>query len=145
MSNYADSYSLPSFPIPTIPDEVTDLTDDELMSLFRQHVEWQNYLAVKIGDAELAETRAENSLKRAEAKFTSKAENDKLWKAKGERDADETYVVAKDAHTEAYATRKALQIVAGNCERSANFLSRELSRRIGREPNNRRNDRWGGA
>lgn len=145
MSDYIDTYQKPEFDIPVLPDDITDVTDGVLMDIFRQHVEWQNFLAVEVGNAELYETRAENTLRRVEAKFTSKAENDKLWKARGERDADEGYSAAKDAFTNAHARRKALQIVASNCERSANFVSRELSRRIGREPNNRRNDRWGGA
>ena len=48
---------------------------------------------------------------------------------------------AKDDLLNAYARRKMAQVVYENCERSAAALSRELTRRLGRDPMERRNMR----
>jgi hypothetical protein len=49
---------------------------------------------------------------------------------------------ARERALEAYAARKLTQVVYANCERVVALISRELTRRVGREGPERRNARW---
>jgi hypothetical protein len=53
-----------------------------------------------------------------------------------------TMQAARDRQLEAYATRKMTQVVFANCERVVALISRELTRRVGREGTERRMNRW---
>lgn len=110
------------------------------MGKFREQIEWLNYLTSLLVEAESDEADAEADLKLLEAHHMLSA--DKLWAARAARDADPEYVTAKNTYRAARARRKALQMAGEARERSANFLSRELSRRVGREPVNRRDGKW---
>lgn len=130
----------PEGDLPILPEDVTILSDQDLMSKFREQIEWINYLTFILVEAESDEADAEAELKLLEAHHMLGA--DKLWSARAARDSDPDYVQAKDTYRAARARRKALEMTAQARERSANFLSRELSRRVGREPMNRRDNKW---
>jgi hypothetical protein len=114
------------------------------MERFREFVAWQNYAAEMLVKAEVAEHEAEARLHYVEAQALMKDWDGKgTVKARKAEIADDQEVEAASAERLAkYAERKYTKMIYDNCERSASLLSRELSRRIGREGAERRNARW---
>lgn len=115
------------------------------MKLFSQYVEWQNYAAVQFAEAEVAEARAEANVKFEEA--TNMVTNwtnakDKVTVARAEMAMAPEVNKARQDLLVAYAKRKLTAVVYGNCERCAQLVSRELTRRVGASPVERRNLRW---
>lgn len=111
------------------------------MELFAKYVSWQNFVDSEAISAERDEMIAENSLKMAEARAVASS-SEKITKARLEAKSSADVEKAVAAHIMAKSLRKALSIQQAALERSANFVSRELSRRIGRGPAERRNARW---
>lgn len=115
------------------------------MNLFREFVEWQNYVGSMLVLAEERELETETELKRAEAMAMASSDEKQVTKAKAEALTDEAVVTWKAAWREAKAHRKAMSLKVEALDRLANFVSRELSRRIGREPVQRRQQRFTGG
>lgn len=131
----------PEFDIPDVPVYITDLSDDELMEIFAKYVAWQNFVDSEVVSAERDEMLAENRLKLAEARAVA-GSSEKITKARLDAKSSPEVEKAMNAHVMAKSLKKALGIQQSALERSANFVSRELSRRIGRGPTERRNNRW---
>lgn len=112
------------------------------MEAFSEQIAWQNHLAVKVAQADIEEAEAEASLKTQEALVMLNSHDDKVTQQRLARDADEEVRKARDHLRVAKARRKLLQVMMENRERAANLISRELTRRVGREGPQRRNDRW---
>lgn len=138
-------FGRPKFELPDLPDDITSIDDEELMILFSQYVQWQNYVASDFAATEVAEERAEALVKRLEAAHMVVnwgAAKDKVTLARAQQAVDPAITQAKDELLDAYSLRKMTQVVYENCERCAFIVSRELSRRIGRDPRERRQNRW---
>lgn len=131
----------PEFDIPEIPLDITSWSDDDLMELFAQYVSWQNFVDSEVISAERDEMLAENSLKLAEARAVA-GSSEKITKARLEAKSSAEVEKAMTTHVVAKSYRKALGLQQSALERAANFVSRELSRRIGRGPSERRAARW---
>lgn len=130
----------PEFEVPELPWDITEVSDALLMEHFSKQLAWQNFFATQVAQAEIEEAEAEAHLKTQEAvvMLTGK----KVTEARAERDVDENVQAARQEYLVARARRKMLQVTMENRERCANLISRELTRRVGREGNQRRNDRW---
>jgi hypothetical protein len=130
----------PNYDIPEVPWDITDISDALLMEHFSKQLAWQNYLATQVAKAEIEEADAESFLKTKEAvvMLTGK----KVTEARAERDVDENVIAARDRYLVAKAKRKLLQVTMENRDRCVNLISRELTRRVGREGSIRRSDRW---
>lgn len=126
--------------MPELPWDITEVSDTLLMEHFSKQLAWQNFFATQVARAEIEEAEAEAHLKTQEAvvMLTGK----KVTEARAERDVDENVLAARDEYLVSKAKRKMLQVAMENRERCANLISRELTRRVGREGNQRRNDRW---
>lgn len=111
------------------------------MSHFSRQIAWQNFLATQVAEAEIKEAEAEADLKTREA-TAMLLSGKKITEARAERDNDPQVVKARGMFLQAHARRKMLQVTMENRERCANIISRELTRRVGREGQVRRNDRW---
>ena len=131
----------PGFDIPDIPLDVTEWPDPELMELFAKYVAWQNFVDSEVVAAERDEMLAENRLKLVEARAVA-GSSEKITKARLEAKSSQEMEQAMTAHVVAKSLRKALSIQQSALDRAANFVSRELSRRIGRGPTERRTSRW---
>jgi hypothetical protein len=131
----------PDFEIPDIPLDVTEWDDADLMELFAKYVAWQNFVDSEVISAERDEMMSENRLKLAEARAVASS-SEKITKARLEAKSSVDVEQAMNAHVLARSYRKALVLQQSAVERAANFVSRELSRRIGRGPVERRNNRW---
>jgi hypothetical protein len=114
------------------------------MSLYSEMVSWVNYAKAEVSKAEIVEEQSMGALKHLEAATLIKQWDDKVNKAetvtmsKARRDVDSEVVDATDNHREARAYRKLVDTVFDRCERNANVISRELSRRISLSPVERR-------
>ena len=60
-------FGRPKFEVPELPDDITFIDDERLMSLFSQYVQWQNYAATEFAAAEVEEERGRGHVKRLEA------------------------------------------------------------------------------
>lgn len=120
--------------VPLLPDDLGDLSDRELMTLFNMLTQWSNYAAFLVTRAEVQEDDAEAKLKVMEAKYivsnTERGERG-IQRAGKERDVDPQVIEQRDEVLRAKALRKMMQTMFGNTERSTALASRELTRRVG--------------
>lgn len=126
-----------------MPRNLTEISDRRLMELFSIYVGWQNYFDVLLGEAFVEEKKADASAERVAARFMLSSGLTKVTEARWMRDAahDPDVAMSQRIQVDAYARRKALEMTCGNLDRMSSLVSRELSRRIGRDPVQRRNDR----
>ncbi len=104
------------------------------------------YQATHLSVAEVEEEFFEADVKKREAISTAANSGEKtVAAAKAKVHEDPDYVEAKQHHLEAYAHVKILRAVMESTERKNTLVSRELTRRVGRDPREGRNNRWGGA
>lgn len=139
IAKFSRKFSLPGRPsseIPDLPKHLDDLGDSELMDLYTEFMSWVSYAKAEMVNAEIAEEREANFLRVLEAKvlieqWGAEAKGDRVTIAKARRDIDSRVVSQQDEHRQARAYRKLVESVFDRCERGAQLLSRELSRRIG--------------
>lgn len=114
------------------------------MQVFTEFVEWQNYASELLVQCEVTEREVEAKAKFIETQKMLKnwGSKDTVTKVKGEVSQDPEVERAQNEVLKAYAERKYTKMIYENCERSAQLLSRELSRRIGRDGTERRQQRW---
>lgn len=137
-------FARPDFDIPLLPQDITIVSDDRLMQLFSEYVQWQNYAATEFAVAEVEEERAEASVRRltAEGFVLNVGGSSKVTETRAAIDSSPEMQQARDRVLDAYAKRKMTGVMSQNCERTAALLSRELSRRIGGADLQRRQMRW---
>ena len=146
MGKFLSKFDLPDRPvqeIPTIPENLDELSDNKLMGLYNEFMAWVSYAKADYVQAEIAEDRTAHNLKITEARtmidqWSEKTKGDTVTLAKARRDIDPDVVAMQEAHLQARAYRKLVESVFERCERGAQVLSRELSRRIGLAPKERR-------
>jgi len=124
--------------------DITVVSDDRLMQLFSEYVQWQNYAATEFALAEVQEERADAALRAEEAQqlVLINPTPGYVQATQAMIKATPSVQRAKEQALDAYARRKMTGVMATNCERTAALLSRELSRRIGGADMMRRNARW---
>jgi len=136
----------PEYAIPDIPQDLTILSDDDLMEMFSHAVAWQNFTASAAIEAEIREADYEYVLEKAESEAVVSAwtgtSNDRVSVAKAHRALDPQVNAVKESWLKSKASRKRAQVVRDNCERIVNLISRELTRRVGRDSTERRTHRW---
>lgn len=150
MDKFKAKFDLPERPedqIPEIPQYLDELSDASLMALYNQYMAWVSYAKAELVKAEIEEERVANNLKVTEAEvligqWGASTKGDTVTLAKARRDADPDVVDATNNHHEARAYRKLVDSVFERCERGAQLLSRELSRRISMAPQERRQSRF---
>jgi hypothetical protein len=132
--------------VPALPSDLADIDDRELMRLFSLYIAWQNFIAVKVTEAEIveAERQTELTVGQATALLGSwgGTKEDRVALARAEREVHPAVVEQQARYNTAKAHRKMLSTLADNMERAAAVVSRELTRRVGREPVERRHRGW---
>lgn len=139
LTKFNNKFSLPARPaesVPDLPRHLDDMDDNDLMDLYSEFMSWVSYAKAEMVTAEIAEEREANFLRVLEAKvlieqWGAEAKGDRVTIAKARRDIDSRVVAQQDLHRQARAYRKLVESVFDRCERGAQLLSRELSRRIG--------------
>jgi len=128
--------------LPEIPKHLDDLSDADLMECYAEFMAWLTYSKTELVTAEITEERYANDVRLTEAKTLilqwSGDKGDTVTLAKARRDIDENVIYAQDLHLNSRAYRKLVESVFERCERGAQILSRELSRRISNAPQERR-------
>lgn len=151
LNKFSKKFSLPKKPgsdLPELPRYLDDLSDEDLMGLYTEFIAWVSYAKADMVQAEIAEERAANDCRLIEAKvlieqWGSEVKGDRVTIAKARRDIDNRVVVVQRTHQQARAYRKLVESVFDRCERGAQLLSRELSRRISASPRDNRAGRFG--
>ncbi len=119
------------------------------MALFRELVVWSDYVNVRLTEASIQTDDAEKAAKRAKALYVSQIMATRRVKSVTEAESlalIATEVVdAQDLYDEHNAKRRALRMVAENLDRDSRFISREITRRLGRDDYDRRDSKHGGG
>jgi hypothetical protein len=150
MGNFLEKFSLPERPqgnVPEIPSFLDELPDNQLMEFYTLFMAWVSFAKADMVLAEIDEERAANDLKLTEAKtligqWSDKEKGDTVTLAKARRDTTQEVVDAQALYSERRAYRKLVESVFERCERGAQVISRELSRRISLAPQERRQGRY---
>lgn len=134
----------PTSDMPTLPDDLTDLPDDELMELFTKFIAWSGFAATQLALAEIDERDAEKRLKRAEqaAMSSSWSKDSRVALAKAEASLSPEVQKVSDQLDVVYNYRKLVGVMASNLEREAALVSRELTRRTSTFDGGRRRERF---
>lgn len=138
----------PEYDVPSLPEGLPDLDDTTLMDLFVKLTHWSNHLAGQLAEAEIDERTAEHVLDVAEASAMvlkwgdRKSREDTITLAKAQAKDDDKVQTAKDELHVVYARRKLLNVMFTSAEKDAAVVSRELTRRVGRNDREQREARW---
>lgn len=137
----------PDFDLPPLPRSLSSLHDDELMELFVMFTIYTDYASGRLAKAESYESTCEHNLEVARAKYMvetwSGESRDRVTISKAQAALDPEVESAWKEYSRARAHRKLLGVVAASCERDAQVVSRELTRRVGRqEVHDRRKSKW---
>lgn len=152
MSKFTKKFSLPDRPsqhgdLPDLPKYLDDLSDEDLMNTYSEFIAWVSYAKADMVQAEIEEEKAANDLRLVESRvlieqWGAASKDDRVTLAKARRDLDERVVLAQEKHLQTRAYRKLVESVFDRCERGAQLLSRELSRRIAATPRDNKLQRF---
>ena len=150
VDQFADQFGLPDRPgdqIPGVPTNIDTLSDSSLMRLYAEMVSWLSYAQAELVKADIDEDFWATSLKLAEARtlidqWGDGSKGDTVTLAKARRDVDPQVVDATQKHLNARAYRKLVGTLYERCERGAQIIFRELSRRIAHAPSEHRQQRF---
>lgn len=149
-------YDLPDRPgtaMPQVPDDVTDLGDRALVNLMTDLTRWAEHLGVQLALAEVDERWADAALDKEKALASlagieadvdgglAKQQAHVATRIKANAYKSQAVLEAEDKYHEAMAYRKLVGVLFTNAERWSSLLSRELTRRVNRDPRERRADR----
>lgn len=138
----------PKDDIRSLPYDLTNLDDEELMEYFAEYTSWANYISSQVAIAETDEAEAESKVEFAKAKSLVEGWNgekgERVTVAKAARSIDDDVVKLQDEAAEKRAVRKFTTTFFNNMERNSAVISRELTRRVGSAPVDRRVGRYRG-
>lgn len=136
----------PDGKMPEVPYELADLSDADLMEELREHNEWANHLGAELVLAEITEETALVIFERLKTERMLSLEPEYKGETMTERKAraglSEDVQEAEDEFLAAKAYRKVLANLYESAERKASNISREITRRVGRDGPDRRSMRW---
>ena len=128
-----------SLPKPTyeqvkLPPDITSLSSDQLAEMFTVLTGWADFFATRFTQAQIDEKVAEKTLERKVAQLTvekmgSATKADKVTLIKAQIACDPDVQDLEEKHHQAYAMRKAWEVMLNNQERDITLVSREISRR----------------
>lgn len=136
----------PDMSIPVLPEDITSIGDEDLMDLFVELTAWNDYISVQVACAQIDERAAQRVLDYAEATALAGAHGgssaDRVAVSKAKVAIDPEVRRIREDLDEKYAYRKLVETLAGNVERDAALVSRELTRRTSGVTPARRAQRW---
>jgi hypothetical protein len=136
-------YDLPARPkdkIPTVPEDITALEDRELIALMTLLTRWAEHLGVQLAMAEVDERWAQAAMDKEKALASLGSVKD-VTERKAKAYESPAFLEAEEKYHEAMAYRKLVDVLYQNAERWSSLLSRDLTRRVNRDPRERRADR----
>lgn len=126
---------------PELPEELTELRDRELMSLFSDLNRWSAHLGYQLSAAQVDERYAGLRVEKLTALAQIRNKGGSVSAMKAGAMADEDLVAAKEEEQKAFAYRKLVEALYNAVDGKSFVVSRELTRRIGRADRDRRQDR----
>jgi hypothetical protein len=132
----------PRSPIPNVPDDITELDDRELLGLMTEMTRWSEHLGVQLAMAEVDERWVEVEMERARALALLAGDAKDVTRTKAKAYESEAYLDAEARYHEAMAYRTLVGVLFNNTERWSSLLSRDLTRRVNRDPRERRVERY---
>ena len=130
--------------LPALPHDITELTDQELMTLYGQYVSWTAYAAGRLVEARANEKAAKQNLNHSIATASLNASTERTVAGRKAAAAADSRVQAdEEKHVAALSLCEALDMVHGNAESRASFCSRDLTRRQNSRDTESRSHRWG--
>ena len=150
MEWFQKDFPVPSKPkglLPELPRNIGDIHDSDLMELYTDFMAWLTYAKAQLVQAEIAEERERNILEYLQSsvlieQWDNKMKGDLVTVAKAKRDVDPRITDQLEVYTQKRAYRKLVDTVFDRCERGAQVVSRELSRRISLAPKDNRLNRY---
>lgn len=151
MTKFNSRFTLPNRPgdnPPQVPFDLDDINDSALMELYSQLMAWVSYSKSELVKAEIDEDKEATLCRVLEARvlieqWGADAKGDRVTIAKARRDVDDRVILQQEKYQNARAYRKLVEAMFEGCERGAQLLSRELSRRIGLHSKETRTGRFG--
>jgi len=123
----------PTYDIPDLPRDITELHDEDLMDLFVTLTSWTDYVSPQVAVAAIDERECDRLVSVLEA--TAMINNwkggsgDRVTIAKAHILLDPRVTEARQELDEKHAYRKLVETLLQNLERDAALVSRELTRR----------------
>lgn len=151
LDKFERKFSFPKKPAPELPDlpsNLDDLPDSDFMGVYSEFIAWVSYTKSELVKAEIEEDRAESAKRFVEAEVlieqwgADAKSSDRVTVAKARRDVDFRVVKCQDKYLQARAYRKLVEAVFDRCDRAAQLLSRELTRRTSTSPRDSRAARY---
>lgn len=123
-----------SLDIPVFPSDLSELADEELMTLFTQITAYANFLAAQLACAFIDERSAERDLDIEENFALLHAHNGKVTKdtmtvLKAQVATSAKVRELRDVLEAKYNYRKLVEMMSNNSDRDLTLVSRELTRR----------------
>jgi hypothetical protein len=117
---------------PYVPDDLTDINDEDVMSLYNSFVEYNNFLRVQLSAADIDVLEKNAQLKVADAKFLIEApKGETVARTKARALLDPEWSALNDAVASAEAYAILLKTIEKNVSESAWVVKAELQRRKG--------------
>lgn len=136
----------PEGEIPEVPLDLADLSDDDLMEALREHSEWASHLGQELAVAEIVEEAAQDIYESLRTRHMIALEpasrNETMTERRARAEILDDVAEAKDEWRSSRAYRKLVANIAEAAERRASNISREITRRVGRDGPDRRSTRW---
>jgi hypothetical protein len=134
----------PSYDIPHMPVDLTEVGDEDLMTLYSQYTAYADFITVQVSCAQIDERVMEKNLSALENSKMSQVESTgtkaPVAFARAQVAADPQILSLKQALEDNHAYRKLIEALMANVERGSNLISRELTRRTSNT--SRRTNRW---
>lgn len=127
--------------IPTLPTDITLLSDEDLMILFTDFTAWADYASSQLSVAAAEEKEFIRLHELRKARQVAESGKGSVTAARAAAEAE----AATDGFkaSERYSYRKIIESISTNLERDAALVSRELSRRLGDKAPTRTRRMWG--
>lgn len=133
----------PGHEFPDLPDDLTDISDASLMHLLVMYTRWQEYTGSRLAVAAAEEKSADATLERLRALSAVKNATEKtVTAAKAKAYENPEFVAALERYQAAYAYRKLVETIYKTHEGRTFVVSRELTRRLGRNDTENRAGRY---
>lgn len=133
----------PAYDIPNLPQDLTEIGDEDLMVLYSKLTAYADFIAVQVSCAQVDERALEKGLSSMEAikmlRSEGKNEN-RVTFARAQVAIDPEVVDTKVKLEDTHAYRKLIETMMMNVERDSALVSRELTRRTSNVA--RRSNRW---
>jgi hypothetical protein len=136
----------PRYPLPKLPVNLTDIAYEEVMVLLVKFTRYQDHLAGELALYEIDESTAATMVEVAKAKHLvhawTGASGDRVTVAKAEAVIDSSVREYEEAMIMAKSHRKGYSVLVESLARDAAVVSREITRRGGGAPVERRANRY---